>query len=103
MSLQFQWDENKRLNNIRKHGIDFVDLLTIFENDNVIIEDDRFNYNEQRFIALGLLQEWVIVIVYTERKNIIRIISARKATKYEQRTYFEQIANSLAKIRDNAR
>jgi uncharacterized DUF497 family protein len=49
--------------------------------------------DEQRFIALGLLQGWVIVIVYTEREDIIRIISARKATKYEQRTYFEQIAN----------
>ncbi|MTJ08227.1 MULTISPECIES: BrnT family toxin [unclassified Anabaena] len=93
MALQFEWDENKRLNNIRKHGIDFVDAVIIFENDNVIIEDDRFNYNEQRFIALGLLQGWVIVIVYTEREDIIRIISARKATKYEQRTYFEQIAN----------
>ena len=93
MTLQFEWDENKRLNNIRKHGIDFVDAVIIFENDNVIIEDDRFNYNEQRFIALGLLQGWVIVIVYTEREDIIRIISARKATKYEQRTYFEQIAD----------
>ncbi|MFM2064251.1 MAG: hypothetical protein RLZZ507_3922 [Cyanobacteriota bacterium] len=93
MALQFEWDENKRLNNIRKHGIDFVDAVIIFENDNVIIEDDRFNYNEQRFIALGLLQGWVIVIVYTEREDIIRIISARKATKYEQRTYFEQIAD----------
>ncbi|WP_071191307.1 BrnT family toxin [Trichormus sp. NMC-1] len=93
MTLQFEWDENKRLNNIRKHGINFVDALIIFENDNVIIEDDRFNYNEQRFIALGLLQGWVIVIVYTEREDIIRIISARKATKYEQRTYFEQIAD----------
>ncbi|MDD1428118.1 BrnT family toxin [Dolichospermum sp. ST_sed9] len=93
MTLQFEWDENKRLNNIRKHGIDFVDAVIIFENDNVIIEDDRFNYNEQRFIALGLLQGWVIVIVYTEREDIIRIISARKATEYEQRTYFEQIAN----------
>ena len=93
MTLQFEWDENKRLNNIRKHGIDFVDAVIIFENDNVIIEDDRFNYNEQRFIVLGLLQGWVIVIVYTEREDIIRIISARKATKYEQRTYFEQIAD----------
>ena len=93
MTLQFEWDENKRLNNIHKHGIDFVDAVIIFENDNVIIEDDRFNYNEQRFIALGLLQGWVIVIVYTEREDIIRIISARKATKYEQRTYFEQITD----------
>lgn len=57
------------------------------------VEDDRFSYQEQRFITFGLLQGRVVAIVHTERENRIRIISARKATKYEQRTYFEQISD----------
>lgn len=89
--MKFEWDENKREINILKHGIDFVDAQKIFDYDTVIIEDSRFNYGEQRFIAIGLLNSKIIVVVYTERKNIIRIISARKATKNEQQIYFNEI------------
>lgn len=91
--MEFEWDEDKRLTNIRKHGIDFVDVATIFESDTVIVEDSRFDYSEQRWLALGLLNGRVVVVVYTERNRKLRIISIRKATKYEQRTYFEQITN----------
>ncbi|EAZ89667.1 BrnT family toxin [Crocosphaera chwakensis] len=91
--MKFEWDEDKRLINIRKHDIDFLDVKSIFENDTVIIEDNRFNYNEQRWLALGLLKGRVVVVVYTERKSSLRIISIRKGTQYEQRTYFEQITN----------
>lgn len=89
--MKFEWDENKREINILKHEIDFVDAQKIFDYDTVIIEDSRFNYGEQRFIAIGLLNSKIIVVVYTERKNIIRIISARKATKNEQQIYFNEI------------
>ncbi len=92
-SSSFEWDENKRLSNIRKHGIDFLDVEIIFEQDTVIIEDNRLNYDEKRWLALGLLKERVVVVVYTERHPKLRIISIRKATKYEQRVYFEQIVN----------
>ncbi|MBD2207196.1 BrnT family toxin [Calothrix sp. FACHB-1219] len=91
--MEFEWDEDKRLANIRKHGIDFIDVPSVFDGDIVTIEDDRFSYGEQRFVSFGLLQGRVIAIVNTERENRTRIISARKATKYEQRTYFEQIAD----------
>jgi hypothetical protein len=91
--MEFEWDENKRLTNIRQHGIDFVDVPEIFDRETVTIEDDRFEYGEERFITFGLLQGWVVAVVHTERDDRIRIISARKATKYEQRAYFEQIAN----------
>ena len=84
-------DENKRLINIRKHGVYFLDVQRIFESDTVIIKDNRFDYGEQRWLALGLLKGQVVIMVYTENKSIIRIISIRKGTKYEQRTYFEQI------------
>lgn len=91
--MEFEWDEAKRLANIRKHGIDFIDALSVFNGDTVTVEDDRYDYGEQRFVTFGLLQGRVIAIVHTERSNRTRIISARKATNYEQRTYFEQFSN----------
>lgn len=89
---EFDWDEDKRLINVRNHAIDFKDAATIFDEDIVTVEDNRFDYGEQRFISLGLLNGRVIAVVHTERGAMTRIISARRATKYEQITYFEQIA-----------
>jgi uncharacterized protein len=89
--MQFEWDESKRISNIRKHGIDFFDIPKMFERSIITIEDDRFDYGEERFVTFGLLQGRVVAIVHTESEDYIRIISARKATKYEQKTYFEQI------------
>jgi uncharacterized protein len=57
----------------------------------VTVEDERFDYGEERFVTFGLLQGYVVAVVHTENKDYIRIISARKATKYEQKNYFEQI------------
>ena len=89
--MQFEWDENKRLINIQKHGIDFADVPEIFELDTVTVIDDRFEYGETRYQTLGLLKARVIMIVHTESETIIRIISARKANKYEEKIYFNQI------------
>ncbi len=91
--MEYEWDETKRLTNIRKHGIDFVDLPDLFDGNIITVEDDRYDYGEQRFVTLGLLQSRILVVVHTERGNSIRIISARKATKYEQQVYFEQFSN----------
>lgn len=91
--MEYEWDEAKRLVNIRKHGIDFIDLPALFDSDLVTLEDTRNDYGEQRFVTFGLLQGRVIAVVHTEREDCIRIISARKATKYEQQTYFEQLSN----------
>jgi uncharacterized DUF497 family protein len=91
--MEFEWDENKRLVNIRKHGIDFIDIPVVFERDTLTVEDDRFAYGEQRFVTFGLLRDMVVAVVHTERNNTIRIISARRATRYEERAYFEQITN----------
>lgn len=90
--MQFEWDEDKRLANVRKHGIDFADAIAVFENDTVTVADERFDYGEQRFVTLGLLKGRVVVVVHTESDHATRIISVRKATKYEEITYFEQIA-----------
>ena len=89
--IDFEWDEDKRLANLRKHGVDFVDIPSVFDGDTVIIEDAHYNYGERRFISFGLLEGRTIAIVHTEDDGLIRIISARKATKYEQQIYFEQV------------
>lgn len=89
--MPYEWDEAKRLSNVRKHGIDFKDAIDIFEYDTLLMEDDCFDYRERRFLSIGLLRGYVIVVVHTEMAGVTRIISARKATKYEQRIYFERV------------
>jgi uncharacterized DUF497 family protein/predicted DNA binding CopG/RHH family protein len=83
--MEFEWDESKRAANLRKHGIDFLDVSSVFNGSIVTVEDERFDYGEDRFVTFGLLQGQVIVVVHTESEDSIRIISARKATKYEQK------------------
>lgn len=89
--MKFEWDEAKRLANLRKHGIDFLDASVIFEGDTLTVEDNRYDYREQRFVTFGLLQGLVVAIVHSDRNDSIRIISARKATRYEQKIYFEEV------------
>jgi len=91
--VKYEWDETKRQANIQKHGIDFIEVPEMFESETVIVEDTRYPYNEQRYIAIGLLKGRIIVVAYTERGEVIRLISARKATKNEQINYFEQLTN----------
>lgn len=92
--MTFEWDEAKRHSNLQKHGIDFVDAVRVFDKDFILVEDNRREYGEIRFIAFGMLLGNLIVVAYTEREeNIIRIISARKASKNESRQYYRHIAN----------
>lgn len=91
----FEWDEAKRWANIRKHGIDFVDLEPLFDGETVTILDDRFDYGEDRFITLGLLNGVVLVVVHKAPGLTIRIISARRAGKNEEKSYFKEIAYGL--------
>jgi len=91
--MDFEWDDDKRLTNIQKHGIDFVDAHAIYDGDTVTVEDERFDYGERRFVTLGRLQGTVVVLVHTDRSEATRIISVRKATRYEEQNYFEQIAD----------
>ena len=87
--MEFIWDEAKRRANFIKHGLDFIDAPALFSGITLTFEDDRFEYGEQRFVTLGILKGTVIVVAHTERNAEIRIISMRKATKYEQRLYFQ--------------
>lgn len=93
LPMQFEWDEKKRLFNLEKHAIDFQDAMTAFETPFLTLEDKRFDYGEKRFITLGLMQGRVIVVVHTEREETIRLISARKANKYEQDEYHKRTSH----------
>jgi uncharacterized DUF497 family protein len=89
--MTYEWDEAKRRDNVRKHGIDFAEIDQLFDGLTVTIEDERHACGEQRFITMGLLRGRVVVVVHTERGNRIRIISVRKATKNEKRFYISEV------------
>lgn len=86
------WDENKRISNLKKHGIDFLDCVELWDNLTVTREDMRYSYLEQRFITLGIVLNGVTVVIHTDTVDgDIRLISARKATKYERKYYYSKI------------
>ncbi len=89
--MRFTWDENKRNRNLKKHGLDFKKAHKVFAGATFTIADTRFDYGEDRFVTLGLLEADVVVIVHTEDKKKIRIISMRKGTANEQKIFFESI------------
>jgi len=91
--MKFEWDDMKRQRNLKKHGIDFADLEPMFYGVTVTILDDRFDYGEDRFVTFGLLNSVVLVVAHTEENDVIRFISARKATRNEEKRYFEEIAD----------
>jgi uncharacterized DUF497 family protein len=90
--VQFEWDEAKNRINIRKHGIDFQDAIDVFNHPVLTAIDQREEYGEDRWVALGWIAAVVGVVVYVERsEDVIRIISARKATRQELRHYKQRI------------
>ena len=90
LTMEFEWDDYKVSENLQKHGIDFLDAIRIFLNPHRLeVEDDREEYGEHRFKTIGIVQDRVIVVVYTYLQERIRIISARKAEPYERRKYHE--------------
>ena len=92
--MQFEWDENKNELNIRKHGVDFEDVKNIFNYPSMTLMDTRDEYGEDRWQVIGWISAILGVVVYTERTgNVILIISARKATKYEVSLYEKYIKN----------
>jgi len=87
--VDYQWDPNKARSNLRKHKISFADAVTVFSDDNAITIKDDFP-GEERFVTVGTdALGRILVVIYTYRESSIRIISARKATTYEQKQYEE--------------
>ncbi|MHB1157265.1 MAG: BrnT family toxin [Phycisphaerales bacterium] len=89
MSLTFEWDARKAKTNRRKHGVSFGEAAGVFgDARSLTIHDSAHSQREDRYVTLGLSQNGRLwVVVHTERGDTIRIISARKATVNEQRTY----------------
>jgi uncharacterized DUF497 family protein len=67
--MQFEWDEAKNIENIRKHEIDFADVPTMFDGEMLIELDDRFDYGEDRWFGIGFLGSGIAVVVWTERQK----------------------------------
>ena len=87
--MKFEWDENKEKINIIKHKVSFTEATEVFYDYFAIIFDDtEHSIDEKREILIGHTKKYkLLVIVFTERNNAIRIISARKVTKLEQKQY----------------
>lgn len=90
-SLKFEWDENKNLINIKKHGVSFDEASTVFyDEDALVIDDPLHSVDEDRFIILGFSSHARLLVVchcLRDRDSVIRIISARKATRKESLGY----------------
>ena len=91
--IKFEWDENKNAINKRKHKISFEEAQTVFyDNEALVIDDPEHSGQEERFIILGMSAKANLLVVchcYRQSETVIRIISARKATKNEARQYDE--------------
>lgn len=87
--MEFEWDPRKAAANLRKHGIDFADAVTVLYDELAItVPDDQAD--EDRFVTMGMdALGRVLVVVYTWRGDRARLISARQATKRERRQYEE--------------
>lgn len=90
--LRFEWDEKKSLSNAKKHGVSFEEAQTAFLDENAIeFHDPEHSRDEDRFIMLGMsFKDRILVVCHCYRKNeeVIRIISARKADKDEEKSYW---------------
>jgi len=88
---EFEWDDDKARSNFQKHGVQFEDARTVFRDPFAIeLLDERADYGEERYILIGMSENGVLVVIYTERGPRNRIISARRAEPNERRHYYEE-------------
>jgi uncharacterized DUF497 family protein len=97
--MNFDWDENKNEENIRKHGFDFQDAWEVF--DQFALLKPSLQSGERRYLCFGELDDVLVAIVFTYRDDTIRIISFRKARKSERRDYKEEIEDRLGANQGN--
>ncbi|NJN49214.1 MAG: BrnT family toxin [Alkalinema sp. RL_2_19] len=91
--LEFEWNPTKAASNERKHGISFEEAETVFYDEFArLLPDPDHSIREERFLLLGMSEEarlLLVVHVYRSSSNVIRLISARRATRYERQQYEE--------------
>ena len=86
---EFEWDDEKATSNLRKHGLSFEAARLVFLDAFALLDlDESQDHSEERFILTGMANEQIFVVVYTERGDRNRIISARKADRREQDEYY---------------
>jgi uncharacterized DUF497 family protein len=90
-----EWDEEKRRVNIRERGIDFADARKFDWSTAQVFSDERFDYGEERFVARGLIDGVLHVLIYTLRGDRLRVISLRKANRRERTRYVRETGRPL--------
>ena len=92
MKSNFEWDEKKASSNVQKHGVTFEEATTVLQDElSLTIHDAPHSIAEERFAEMGLSSKGhILVVIYTERGNNIRILSCRKATAHERKAYETQ-------------
>ncbi|MBQ4495187.1 MAG: BrnT family toxin [Selenomonadaceae bacterium] len=87
-NMLFEWDDEKAAINWRKHKVDFNDATKVFADENRVEWLDEYHSDdEDRYITVGKVDE-ILFVVYTEREDVTRLISARRANKQERRKYY---------------
>lgn len=97
----FEWDSKKRETNFIKHGFDFVDAIILF--DGIVMDKiaEREVLGERRYLAIGCVQNIVTAVVYVNRNGGRRIISMRKAKRYERENYVEFLTRVKDRLEKN--
>ena len=97
--MEFEWDEVKRKENLRKHRLDFLDAPTLFSGPMLTRLNTREEYGEPRWIGIGILNSICVVVAFTERSDgeVIRIISMRKALSYERKAFEKTLKDRFEK------
>jgi uncharacterized protein (DUF4415 family) len=97
--IRFTWDEGKRRSNLKDHGFDFLDALRVFEGLTFTLEDDRFDYGEQRFVTLGFLGGVAVSLVHTETTERIHVISFAGQLEMKKRSSLSASKTDWKRIR----
>ncbi len=93
MELKFEWDEEKAKINLQKHKVAFEDAAYVFmDDDRIEFYDAEHSDTEDRYVAIGMVGT-VLFVVFTERNEVTRIISARKANATERSYYYDNLHN----------
>jgi uncharacterized protein len=89
--MRYRWDAAKSRRNVRERGLPFEMARRMFEGPTVELIDDRFDYGEERVIAVGEVEAKVLVCVYADTGDVRRIISLREATRRERDGYYRAV------------
>jgi uncharacterized DUF497 family protein len=92
--MRFEWDERKRLANIEKHGLDFFEVIKVFEAPHVVVPSTHEG-EEESFLAIGVFEGRLVTVIYTTRNEVIRIISFRRA-RHEERQKYQELYSGRA-------